>query len=257
MRKLLLLLFSLLLSLYTYADGLTSGSWHKVFSYEGTSWWINLEKIQERDGLVFYWHMSSDNKDSSTALTENDCMLTRAKVLQNVQYDKPMMDGEAVYLDTDNDWIYFPPDSVGETLQFIACEMAPLSLDERERDMRAFQKFVKEQEYSEDKQSVTYTDEDLRQAVKFAEERADWVQSVAKKVKINWRYRGADDDWNAEVYVLQARDGTILAVDVRNSSTDEIGFENSIKKAVYKSSPLPKMSDFNFDEEFIFIFQVE
>ena len=258
MKKLLLLVLSLIISFNSYGQELTSGSWSKLFEYEGTSWWLNLERIQERDGLVYYWYLSSDDKESRTVLSENDCMLSRAKVLQNVQYDKPMMEGEAIYLPTDDDWIYFPPDSIGETLQYIACDIAPLSLEERERDMRAFQSFVEEE--------ITYTDEEVIQAVKYAEEQAEtsergqWVNSVVDKVTSNWRYQGADDDWTAEVYVVQDRDGTIVAVDVRNSNVGDSQkakvFQDSIRRAVYKSSPLPRMGDAFFDREFLFIFNV-
>ena len=78
MKKLLLLLFSLLLSFNSFGEENTVGGWFKAFAYDGTSWYINLEKIQERDGLVYFWYMSTDDEDSETALTENDCMLTRS-----------------------------------------------------------------------------------------------------------------------------------------------------------------------------------
>ena len=89
---------------------------------------------------------------------------------------------------------------------------------------------------------------------------ASWVNTVAEKVKSNWRYQGAEDDWQAEVYVVQDRDGTIVAVDVRNSNVGDSQkakvFKDSIRRAVYKSSPLPKMDDAYYSNEFIFIFGV-
>lgn len=72
--------------------------------------------------------------------------------------------------------------------------------------------------------------------------------------------KGAEDDWQAEVYVVQDRDGTIVAVDVRNSNIGDSQkakvFQDSIRRAVYKSSPLPRMDDAYYSNEFIFIFSV-
>ena len=89
----------------------------------------------------------------------------------------------------------------------------------------------------------------------------EWVRTVAEKVKSNWRYQGAEDDWQAEVYVVQDRDGTIVAVDVRNSNVGDSQkakvFKDSIRRAVYKSSPLPSAPiDEVFNKELIFVFVV-
>ena len=64
MKKLLLLLFSLMLSFNSYGEENTVGGWFKAFANDGTSWYINLLKIQERDGLVYFWYMASDKESS-------------------------------------------------------------------------------------------------------------------------------------------------------------------------------------------------
>ena len=98
--------------------------------------------------------------------------------------------------------------------------------------------------------------EDLRNTLKSA-----YVSNIAARVKSFWRYQGAEDDWTAEVYIVQDRDGTVVAVDVRNANVDDSSkakvFKDSIRRAVYKASPLPSAPDEAvFDRELIFIFGV-
>ena len=88
-----------------------------------------------------------------------------------------------------------------------------------------------------------------------------YVNNIAARVKSLWRYQAAEDNWSAEVYVVQDRDGEVLAVDVRNAnvggSSEGESFMNSIQRAVYKASPLPAApDDAVFDKELYFIFSV-
>ena len=74
-----------------------------------------------------------------------------------------------------------------------------------------------------------------------------------------WRFTGQEDDWTANVYVVQDRDGTVKVVDVRKTnvgnSSKAKAFKDSIERAVYKASPLPAAPDESvFDEEIEFIF---
>ena len=250
MKKLLLLLFSLLLSFNSFGEENTVGGWFKAFAYDGTSWYINLEKIQERDGLVYFWYMSTDDEDSETALTENDCMLTRSKYLQQIQYSEPMMEGEAIYLPNNNEWTYFPPDSIGDALQMIACELAPKSLEEREENMTAFQGYVEEVEEEERQSNLTEEQRMLQ---------STWARNIQKAVWSNWNYQGADDDWWCEIYVLQKINGEVVTADVNRCknipSNQEEGFKGSIIRAVFKASPLPPVPDESiFEEELVFVF---
>ena len=48
-------------------------------------------------------------------------------------------------------------------------------------------------------------------------------------VKTFWRYQAADDDWNAEVYVVQDRDGNVKAVDVKNANVGNSSLGKSFK----------------------------
>jgi cytochrome c biogenesis protein CcmG/thiol:disulfide interchange protein DsbE len=88
-----------------------------------------------------------------------------------------------------------------------------------------------------------------------------YLSNVAARVKSNWRYQGAEDDWTCEVYIVQDRDGTVVAADIRNCNVDDSPkaktFKDSVRRAVYKSSPLPSAPDETvFDRELIFIFSV-
>ena len=88
-----------------------------------------------------------------------------------------------------------------------------------------------------------------------------YINNIAARVKTFWRYQAADDDWTAEVFVVQDRDGSVKAVDVRNVNVGDSSlgksFMDSIERAVYKSSPLPAAPDEAvFDKELYFIFSV-
>ena len=91
--------------------------------------------------------------------------------------------------------------------------------------------------------------------------RQSYVNSIAAKVRYNWFFPGAEDDWTAEVYVVQDRDGNVRAVDVKNANVGNSklakSFMDSIERAVYKASPLPGApDDAVFDRELYFVFSV-
>ena len=44
-----------------------------------------------------------------------------------------------------------------------------------------------------------------------------YIYNLAARVRASWRYQSAEDDWTAEVYVVQDRDGNVKAVDVKNA----------------------------------------
>ena len=88
-----------------------------------------------------------------------------------------------------------------------------------------------------------------------------YVNNISARIKSFWRYQGAEDDWTCEVYVVQDRDGTVVAVDVRNCNVDNSNkakvFKDSIRRAVYKASPLPSAPDEAvFDKELVMKFSV-
>ena len=88
-----------------------------------------------------------------------------------------------------------------------------------------------------------------------------YVNDISAKIASNWRFQNAEDHWMAEVYVIQDRDGNVLAVDVRNANVDDSNkarvFMSTIERAVFRSSPFPiATNDEVFDSEIILTFKV-
>jgi len=89
-----------------------------------------------------------------------------------------------------------------------------------------------------------------------------YVSNIAAKVKSVWRYQSAEDDWSAEVYVVQDRDGNVKAVEVKNANVSNSSlaksFMDSIERAVNKASPLPGApDDAVFDSQLYMLFSVK
>ena len=94
-----------------------------------------------------------------------------------------------------------------------------------------------------------------------------YVKNIRDRVRSYWNYQGAEVGWGCQVYVLQDRDGTIEAVNIKNCSTGNSdnalmaddkarSFKNSIERAVYKASPLPIATDEGvFRRELMFYFR--
>ena len=272
MKKLLLLLFSLLLSFNSY------GEWTKTSEGEdGDSFYIDFQTVKKlNSGKVVAWLMVDSTEPtngflsdakfySSKMFWEVDCGLMRVKFLSMTQYEEPMGRGESENYDGITgiagveelmSWQYMPPDSLGYWNIEEVCSLAE-SYDDFD-----FKELVEQR--IEHFESFDWEDDDVSTVLEnttIKETQAQWVRSIAEKVKSNWRYQGANDDWTAEVYILQDRNGNVLAVDVRNTNVGDSSraktFTDSIERAVRKSTPLPYTSnDDVFNKELIFIFSV-
>ena len=139
-----------------------------------------------------------------------------------------------------------------------------IRLDELEAERTAQQLAFENEQYNRllllevqaEQDSKKFEMPDQRNTLKKA-----WLNNISARVKSFWRYQGAEDDWTAEVYVVQDRDGTVVAVDVRNANVDNSNkakvFTDSIRRAVYKASPLPIAPEESvFDKELVFKFSV-
>ena len=255
MKKLLTLLFSILISFNSYGEYTELGK----ADDGGDTHYMNFDTIKERDGYVYWWHMTSNADDSSQFYYQGDCDLTRIKVLQGVFSDKPMGQGETIPAPGEDNWVYLPPYSMGANMLEISCEWLGFSSKEKQTFIEELKVYVDTQSYGNDvTDEVEQADSDNING-----KQAEWVRSIAEKVKSNWRYQGAEDDWWCEVYVLQKRNGEVIAVDVDRcqnlgANTGKAqAFKNSLERAVYKSSPLPYAPDDSvFDEEIMFTFFV-
>ena len=81
-----------------------------------------------------------------------------------------------------------------------------------------------------------------------------WINSIAARVRSVWRFSGQEDAWSAEVHVIQDRNGNVKAVNIYDSNVDDNekgnSFIKSIERAIYKASPLPAAPDDSvFDSE--------
>ncbi len=89
-----------------------------------------------------------------------------------------------------------------------------------------------------------------------------YINNIAARIKTFWRYQSAEDDWTAEVYVVQDKDGNVRAVDVKNAnvgnSKSAKSFMDSIERAVYKASPFTAApDDAVFDSQMYMLFSVK
>ena len=273
MKKLLLLLFSLLLSFNSYSD------WTKTSEdTDGDSFYIDFQTIKKLDnGNVIFWGMvdnleGNDGFMSSKMFWEGDCNLSRMKVLSLIQYEEPMGIGESeslgggmVELDDIMSWQYLPPDSIGYMNLEEVCSLTKYYSDSDYEDLvlETIAEFESYDWGDVDTTSDNVVTDEVEQADldSINGKQAQYVRSIAEKVKSNWRYQGANDDWTAEVYIVQDRNGNVMAVDVRNTNVGDSSraktFTDSIERAVRKSTPLPYTSnDDVFNKELIFIFSV-
>ena len=140
-----------------------------------------------------------------------------------------------------------------------------IKLDELEAERTATQLAFENEQYNRLLTQEVQAEQDLEREARIADQRTilenAWVANIAARVRAMWRYQGAEDDWTAEVYVIQDRDGTVMAVDVRDTnvgnSSKAKAFKDSIERAVKKSSPFPSAPDEAvFQKEILFIFVV-
>ena len=253
MKKLLILLFSILISFNSYGD--LYGEYTELGKADdgGDTHYMNFDTIKERDGYVYWWHMTSNADDSSQTYFQGDCDLTRVKVLQGVFSDKPMGQGETIPAPGEDNWVYLPPYSMGANMLEISCEWLGFSSKEKQTFIEELKVYVDAQ-IEQDGSSYEVIDDQLSTL------KSAYVNNIAARVKTFWRYQGADDDWTCNVYVLQSVDGVVEAVNIQNCTLDNSdharAFKNSIERAVYKSSPLPSApDDAVFNREIMFTFR--
>jgi hypothetical protein len=241
---------------------------------------IDFDNIKRKsDGYVYWWMMLSRVDSSEKVYSRADCEDERMNPLQGDFHNEPMGQGESTSIQSDEGWTYPAPDTGMYRFLEVVCEMADetpeqraksvenllISLDYKKKINDLYEKEVENEEYKRLLEEEIKADEDLVKSILDEEQlntlKSAYVNNIAEKVKSNWRYQGAEDDWTAEVYVVQDRDGTVVAVDVRNANIDDSSrakvFKDSIRRAVYKASPLPLApSDEAFNKELIFKFGV-
>ena len=132
MKKLLLLLFSILISLNSYGEWKfpENSEWTKLGDDNDASYYIDFATIGGGDEYVYYW-MLSDHKTNIKEIMsfkinfQGDCKASRVKALSFIFYEQPMGKGEGVInapVSTNGDWIYAPPESAMGSILGTACD---------------------------------------------------------------------------------------------------------------------------------------
>ena len=116
MKKLTILLFSILISFNSY------GEWTEVAESDSSTAYIDIDTIKERNGYAYWWELSNYLKPSphgdmsSIEYAQVDCVMNRYKSLSISYYKQHMGKGTAQTAPAytlDNEWIYMPPGTVG------------------------------------------------------------------------------------------------------------------------------------------------
>ena len=281
MKKLLLLLFSLLISFNSY------GEWTKVnMDVDSSSYYIDFATVKKIDGYVVWWEMRDkvepdvDGYMSVMAYIKGDCESTRTKFLSVLAYEGSMGEGDGLdisggifSLEEMLGWRYPPPTSVDYDNLNIVCSLADQS------SMNNYQSKVLEliaefesyewegderEQYEQLLEQEVQAEEDLIENQK-AKLQSAWIRNIAAEVKsvwsfpIVWNFPGAEDGWFVKVLITQNREGKVLNVkfaenNVGNSSEAK-AFIDSVERAIYKSSPLPIAPDASvWDKDIMFTF---
>jgi hypothetical protein len=125
MKKLLTLLFTVLISINSY------GEWVKVSvgAISGNTSYIEVDKIREQNSYVYFWTLQDFLKPndwgdmSIKAYWQGDCGLGRTKTLSRIFYPQPMGEGVSESNNSPLEWEYHAPDSVGDGILDYACNL--------------------------------------------------------------------------------------------------------------------------------------
>ena len=124
MKKLLIFLFSLLISLNSY------GEWKYIITNANDyKYFIDMDKIVEKQGYIYYWQLTDyPGKDqfgsrSAVVYYQGDCEIFGHKSLHYYFYKGQMGEGAVESQHpVDNKWNYLPPKSVNYIALNWACD---------------------------------------------------------------------------------------------------------------------------------------
>jgi len=110
MKKLLVLLFSILISFNSYGD------WKYIHdNVDGDSQFIDMDRIKENGGYVYYWALIDYLKPteyghmSTKMYVQGDCGVHRIKYLSFTHSKQPMGEGGETNNPPNPEWIYPSP----------------------------------------------------------------------------------------------------------------------------------------------------
>ena len=124
MKKILVLLFSILVSINSYGDWKWIGD-----NVNSDNYYIDFEKIKKVDGYKYYWFLTDLLKPdeygdfSYIGYVQGDCILSRYMYLSEFYYNQPMGKGKVTTNNRENPkWSYPPPDSLNEHMLEEVCD---------------------------------------------------------------------------------------------------------------------------------------
>ena len=125
MKKLLILLFSTLISFNSYGD------WTYVTTQEnGNKYYIDNDSLREHDGYVYWWGLTDHLKPSKwghlsiSSYNEGDCGINRWKLLSIVFFKQSMGKGQGETHTPTGDnanWNYPQTNQIDDMLLNYAC----------------------------------------------------------------------------------------------------------------------------------------
>jgi len=259
MKKSLLLLLSLFISFSSY------GEWTNVLPGNNASLYIDFKTLKERDGYIYWWYMDSWREGSQQSYAQGDCNLKGFKVNKRVNFSLPMGEGEGIEKDITSSWEYYQPNSGYEILLNFICQMSKLTPEGQKIRIEALTK--RNEEFERERiEFLNKLEEESSPQLNIL--KSSYIDSIEAKIKSFWRYQGAEDNWSCDVLINQAGNGAIEAVKILECDTGNNenpamskskaqAFGNSIRRAAFKSSPLPLPPDEAvFDRELIIKFSV-
>ena len=114
MKKLLILLFSILISFNSYGEWTRHGE-----TTENNTMYIDYSKIKENNGFVYFWEMvdnlvpTKNGTMSTKVYLQSNCNTTQSKYLTYIFYNQSMGEGEGdSYTPTETEWFYPSPESI-------------------------------------------------------------------------------------------------------------------------------------------------
>ena len=241
------------------------GEWTSVLPGNNASLYIDFKTLKERDGYIYWWYMDSWSEGSEQTYAQGDCNLKGFKVNKRVKFLLPMGEGEGNEKNIDSSWEYYQPNSGYEILLNFICQMSKLTPEGQKIRIETLTK--RNEEFERERREFLKEHEE-ENSPQLNILKSSYISNIEAKIKSFWSYQGAEDNWSCDVLINQFQSGSVKAVkilgcDIGNNENPAMSkskaqaFGNSIRRAVFKSSPLPLPPDeVVFDRELIIKFSV-
>ncbi len=260
-NKLLLLISSLIISFNAY------GEWTSVLPGNNSSLYIDFETLEEREGFIYWLYMDSWSDGSAKSNAQGDCNLKGFKVNKRVNFSLPMGEGEGSENNMVSSWEYYEPNTGYEILLNFICQMSKLTPEEQAIRIEAL---TKRNEEFERERTKRFEESKVEiSSPKLSIIKSPYIKSIDENIKLFWRYQDAEDNWSCDVLINQASNGAVESVKILECDTGNKenpgmsksktqAFGGSIRRAVFKSSPLPLPQDeAEFDKVIVYKFSVK